>query len=114
MVLSCKKELIKKQAFIIFKIITIPFSERENGFSSEKLNNYSTIGVRLLGKKNITLNYPLIMVSVSTTDYIIVHELTHLKYSNHSEDFWQLVVAVIPDIRIKQVWLWVKETQLLF
>ena len=33
-------------------------------------------------------------------DYIIVHELAHLKQMNHSPQFWSIVEQYIPDYRI--------------
>ena len=40
MVLSFKKELFTRKGKIIFKIITIPFSETDKGFSTEELNDF--------------------------------------------------------------------------
>lgn len=56
-------------------------------------------------RNNINLNYRLIMAPMSVIDYIIVHELTHLKYPDHSKDFWNLLETVIPDYEDKQEWL---------
>ncbi|MBM7556776.1 putative metal-dependent hydrolase [Halanaerobacter jeridensis] len=45
------------------------------------------------------------MAPMSVIDYLVVHELAHLKYPNHSKEFWQLVEAVIPNYKEKQEWL---------
>ena len=63
-------------------------------------------------KNNLNLNYRLIMAPMSVIDYIIVHELTHLKYPDHSKDFWNLLETVIPDYEDKQEWLRVNGNRL--
>ena len=45
----------------------------------------------------IRLNWRLIMMDQLLVDYIIVHELSHLKIRNHSVAFWNLVAESIPD-----------------
>ncbi len=45
----------------------------------------------------ITLNLNLIKHSSLCIHYVIVHELCHLKYHNHSRDFYKLLKKVIPD-----------------
>jgi hypothetical protein len=38
-------------------------------------------------------------------DYIVVHELVHLIYPNHTEAFWNEVDKVMPDFRDRKEWL---------
>lgn len=49
--------------------------------------------------KNITINYNLIKYSKKAIKYVILHELCHLKYMNHSKDFWELVEKYMPDYK---------------
>ena len=49
--------------------------------------------------KNITINKKLISYSESAIRYVILHELCHLKYMNHSKDFWNLVQKYMPEYR---------------
>ncbi len=52
---------------------------------------------------NLNFNYKLIFLPEKMIDYIIVHELCHLKEFNHSKRFWNLVSQAIPDyLDIKQ------------
>jgi len=45
----------------------------------------------------ITLNLELIKVPSACIDYVIMHELCHLKELNHSPQFWQLLTQCLPD-----------------
>lgn len=47
----------------------------------------------------IRLNYRLIMLDRPLTEYVIVHELCHLREMNHSQRFWRLVETALPDYR---------------
>jgi len=46
---------------------------------------------------NLNFNYRLIHLPQNLRDYIIVHELCHLKEFNHSKKFWELVSKAVPD-----------------
>ena len=50
-------------------------------------------------KKNITINIELIKYSENAIRYVILHELCHLKYMNHSKNFWNLVEKYMPDYK---------------
>ena len=45
----------------------------------------------------IRLNWRLIHVSPSEIDYVVAHELSHLRVMNHSAQFWETVRSVMPD-----------------
>jgi hypothetical protein len=53
----------------------------------------------------ISLNWRLIQVPETVRDYIILHELTHLRHLNHSPRFWAAVEEVCPDYREAEDWL---------
>lgn len=50
-------------------------------------------------KGNINFNYKIALLPAHLTDYIIVHELCHLKEFNHSRNFWSLVAQAVPNHR---------------
>ncbi len=52
---------------------------------------------------NISLNTRLLMLPDDLIEYIIVHELSHIVYKNHSKEFWALVGKYIPDYKTKRV-----------
>lgn len=49
--------------------------------------------------KNITLNQNLICYSKQAIRYVILHELCHLQYMNHSERFWNLIQTYMPNYK---------------
>ncbi len=50
-------------------------------------------------KKNINLNYRLLLIDSQLVDYILLHELAHTVHLNHSSDFWLLVEQFMPDYK---------------
>ncbi len=48
---------------------------------------------------DISLNWRLVLLPLELADYVLVHELCHLKHMDHSRDFWRLVASLIPDYR---------------
>lgn len=53
----------------------------------------------------VSFNWLLIMVPLSIIDYVIVHELSHLREMNHSSQFWLEVEKFYPDYRQAKIWL---------
>ena len=50
-------------------------------------------------KGNLNFNYRIVRLPLSLVDYIVVHELCHLRELNHSRAFWQLVADTLPDFK---------------
>jgi hypothetical protein len=56
-------------------------------------------------KKNLSFNWKLIMAPEPVVEYVIIHELIHLKEMNHSKKFWELVAQHCPGWREHKKWL---------
>ena len=45
------------------------------------------------------------MAPSNILDYIVVHEMCHMKYKNHSKEFWDSMFEILPDYDIRREWL---------
>ena len=49
--------------------------------------------------RKITINQNLMMYSRKAVEYVVLHEVCHLKYMNHSKKFWEMVEKYMPDYK---------------
>ena len=56
-------------------------------------------------KRVLHFNWKIIMAPVEVMDYIVIHELCHIKVPNHSKSFWSLVGLFCPDFKAHHRWL---------
>ena len=53
----------------------------------------------------LSFNWRLMLAPPRVLDYVVVHELCHLTYMNHSKDFWNKVSQIMPDYKMYRDWL---------
>lgn len=56
-------------------------------------------------KSRLNFHWKVLMAPVSVIEYLIVHELAHLKFTNHDSSFWNEIDKVIPNYQEKVEWL---------
>ncbi|MHB1392929.1 MAG: M48 family metallopeptidase [Clostridia bacterium] len=97
------------------------FNKRAEEVFSERLKYYcGIIGVKYhrfcikaqktrwgscSSKGNLNFNWRLVMAPEWVLDYVVVHELAHLKHMNHSKEFWDTVAIYIPEYKKAVAWL---------
>jgi len=54
---------------------------------------------------DINLNWLLMLAPPIVLEYVVVHELCHIRHKNHSRDFWSLVAQHQPDYQLQRHWL---------
>jgi predicted metal-dependent hydrolase len=53
-------------------------------------------------KGNLNFNYRIVSLPDDLAEYVVVHELCHIKELNHSRAFWDLVALTVPDHRARR------------
>ncbi len=56
-------------------------------------------------KGTLSFTWRLVMAPPQVVDYVVIHELVHLKLKNHSKDFWAQVGKLMPDYKKHITWL---------
>jgi predicted metal-dependent hydrolase len=56
-------------------------------------------------KNGLNFHWKCVMAPVKVLDYIIMHEMVHMKHPNHSADFWNELDKKMPDFREQENWL---------
>ncbi len=88
----------KEEAYILAVERTEHFNKTYKfRYNKIKIKNQKTRWGSCSKKGNLNFNYKIALLSQQLSDYIIVHELCHLKEFNHSKKFWKLVEKAIPD-----------------
>ncbi|PAK43952.1 M48 family metallopeptidase [Priestia megaterium] len=54
---------------------------------------------------NILLNWRVFLAPTSIVDYVLAHELVHLKHMNHSKEYWDTLQMLLPDYEKRKEWL---------
>ncbi len=97
---------LKKQAknYIINRVEEIA---EENWFkyNNIRITSAKTRWWSCTSKKNLNFSYYLIWASREVIDYVIIHELAHLREMNHSRAFRNIVESIMPDYKIYRKWL---------
>ena len=74
-------------------------------FRSVKVRNYKSRWGSCSSSGKIFYNWKLIMAPTRIIQYVVFHELAHLKVHNHSPKFWRLLKSYYPDIEDAKSWL---------
>ncbi|QZX99392.1 M48 family metallopeptidase [Halobaculum rubrum] len=98
------------------------FESRAESFAVEMGVSYEQIEVRNQRTKwgscstsgTLGLNWRLMMAPPEIIDYIVVHELAHLRESSHGDKFWSLVGEYDPEYKDHAQWLEQNSTKLMF
>ncbi|MDD5143384.1 SprT family zinc-dependent metalloprotease [Methanoregula sp.] len=79
------------------------------------MTGYSPTSIRITNAKGrwgsctykggLNFSWRLVQAPLSIVDYVIVHELVHLRQHDHSKKFWTKVEALMPDYQQRREWL---------
>ena len=69
------------------------------------LKDQRTLWASCSSQKNINYSYRIIKMPPVVQDYLVIHELCHLRFMNHGQEYWQLVGEFSPDYKLHRRWL---------
>ena len=96
----------KREALVIIKERVKIYSEEMNlNCTGISINSASKRWGSCTGKNKLNFTYKLVMAPIESVDYVVVHELAHIKQKNHSKKFWNEVAFVFSDYKKRQKWL---------
>ncbi len=103
---QAEKIILPKVAFYSQRTSLVP--------TSIKIRQYRARWGSCNSRGELSFNYLLMMLPIHVIDYVIVHELCHLQYLNHSKEFWQLVAKHFPNYIQAKQWIKINQSALLW
>jgi len=106
-----KPEQIKADCVKIYRILAeYDLAEKVRDFAALmgvhptaiKVNGANTRWGSCSARKTLNFSWRLIMADDDVIDYVVVHELAHIKEMNHSARYWAIVANVLPDYKERQ------------
>ncbi len=89
---------LKHQARALVKEKILQINQLYNfSFNRICIKNHKSRWGSCSKKGNLNFNYKIIHLPVELAEYVVAHELCHLKELNHSSRFWALVAQAVPD-----------------
>lgn len=88
-------------------------NDRVHSYANQHGFQYRKIGITSARTRwgscspNGSLNFSwrLVMAPMEMVDYVVVHELVHTVFHNHSKQFWRKVEEIMPDYKERRKWL---------
>lgn len=74
-------------------------------YASVKMSEAKSRWGSCSAKNSLNFAWRLILAPLGIIDYVVVHELSHITYKDHSPQFWARVKTVLPNYKEQQDWL---------
>jgi len=94
----------KAQYYLSFRLVELS-SQLNITPVSYQVKRYKARWGSCNNKHELSFNYLLVMAPAWVFDYVIIHELCHIKHLNHSSTFWALVEQHMPNYLQANQWL---------
>jgi predicted metal-dependent hydrolase len=102
--IEIEKLKIKAKQYIPNRVSEIA-SKYNKKYNKIKITSAKTRWGSCSSNKNLNFSYRLMLTPKDIIDYVIIHELSHLKHMNHSKDFYLELESMMSDYKQKEKWL---------
>lgn len=92
------KELINKRVKYFSNLLNIKYNAVKITDARKRWGSCSAKG-------NLNFSWRIYMAPIIVLDYVVVHELMHVLFHNHSKEYWDKVRTVMPDYKKHKQWL---------
>jgi predicted metal-dependent hydrolase len=92
------REIIHEKADYFARLLGVSYSDI-------RIKDQKSLWGSCSAKGNLNFNWHIVMAPENVLDYLIIHELCHLRFMDHSVDFWQLVESMHPTYKTARKWL---------
>ena len=100
------KDFLKKEAVDKLAEISIKTAEKIGvKIASVTVKDTTSRWGSCSTKGNINYNWRIVLAPKEVIDYLVCHEVSHLKHPNHSTDFWSTVESLCPSYKDSRNWL---------
>ncbi len=106
-----KKREIKPEEEKVLKTMALPYLTKRTEHYSV-LMGLKPVGIKITsaqkrfgscsGKNSICYSWRLMKYPKEAIDYVVVHELAHIKYKNHGKEFYTLIEKYLPDYKKRE------------
>lgn len=98
------KSMMDKMYFMIAQReveLAMEKTRKLTGLAPDEYNikKLKSVWGKCTSSRKITINQDLMMYSRHAIEYVVLHEFCHLKYMNHSKNFWAFVEQYMPDYK---------------
>ena len=94
---QAEKRLLKRTQYFSSRMKLVP--------QLIEVKEYKSMWGRCNSRGEVAFDWRIIQAPDDVLDYLVVHELAHLKHFNHSREFWALVFLILPDYKSSKKWL---------
>lgn len=103
---ECLEKWYRKEALLVIREKAKEFAKLlAVDFKDIRIKDQKSRWGSCSSKGNLNFNWRIIMAPEPVCDYVVIHELCHLVFMDHSVNFWNLVESICPDYRQYKKWL---------
>lgn len=96
---ACERAVKKQAELELLPLLSEIAEEYGYNYSESKVKNMRSRWGSCSSDKVIVLNMWLVQLPLDLQEYVICHELAHLKHQHHQSDFWEVVESMLPNYK---------------